>query len=375
LNKLKLQRSYDSFFQKKLNKRKPGTVLCYKFSLKDFENFCNKSLNGSLEETIEELKISDTESIIDILQDWINQTTVRGNNVRVRLSQINNYLYYRGVKIDSRDLKDLEYEQGDQEERRGIKLEELQRICEKAQPLRKALYISLASSGMAIGEAIRIRKSDLDFSQSRIVVNIKTSYTKKNKRGRSVYLSNEAQRHLQRHLDKLDENALVFGQAEEPGNAIEAEQVAFRRVVDGLGLGRKYDSGVRMISLHALRAYFFTKATQKHGIAYAHKLTGHKNQLEEYNRYSDEKKLEMYQQLEPELYVFFKKPESEEIKSIREELGKLKTDQKNEHDVVNSLMFIANGPKWGYSQENIDDIWKDLLPKLNKVIKQMNEQK
>jgi len=332
LNKLKIQRSYDSFFQKKLNKKKPGTVLCYKFSLKDFENFCNKSLNGSLEETIEELKISDTESIIDILQEWINQTTVRGNNVRVRLSQINNYLYYRGVKIDSRDLKDLEYEQGDPEERRGIKLEELQRICEKAQPLRKALYITLASSGMAIGEAVRIRKSDLDFSQSRIIINIKTSYTKKNKRGRSVFISNEAQRHLQRHLDKLDENALVFGQAEEPGNAIEAEQVAFRRVVDALGLGRKYDSGVRMISLHALRAYFFTKATQKHGIAYAHKLTGHKGYLEEYNRYSDEEKLEMYQQLEPELYVFFKKPESEELKTLRdrvEVLEELKDEVKN----------------------------------------------
>ncbi len=375
MNKLKIQRSYDSFFTKKLNKKKPGTVLCYKFSLKDFENFCNKSLNGSLEDTIEELKISDTESIIDILQDWINQTTVRGNNVRVRLSQINNYLYYRGVKIDSRDLKDLEYEQGDPEERRGIKLEELQRICEKAQPLRKALYITLASSGMAIGEAVRIRKSDLDFSQSRIIINIKTSYTKKNKRGRSVYISNEAQRHLQRHLDKLDENALVFGQAESPGNAIEAEQVAFRRVVDGLGLGRKYDSGVRMISLHALRAYFFTKATQKHGIAYAHKLTGHKNQLEEYNRYSDEKKLEMYQQLEPELYVFFKKPDSEELKSIKEKLAKIENEQKNGLDVVNTLMYIANGRDWGNSKESIDELWKEINPKLNKVLKLINEQK
>jgi len=130
-----------------------------------------------------------------------------------------------------------------------------------------------------------------------------------------------------------------------------------------------------MISLHALRAYFFTKATQKHGIAYAHKLTGHKNQLEEYNRYSDEKKLEMYQQLEPELYVFFKKPESEELKSIKEKLAKIEDEQKNGLDVVNTLMYIANGRGWGYSKESIDELWKEINPKLNRVLKQINEQK
>jgi len=53
----------------------------------------------------------------------------------------------------------------------------------------------------------------------------------------------------------------------------------------------------------------------------------------------------------------------------------MEVERKNQNDVLNTLMFIANGRDWGYSKENIDELWKGLTPKLNKAIKQMNEQK
>ena len=64
-----------------------------------------------------------------------------------------------------------------------------------------------------------------------------------------------------------------------------------------------------------------------------------------------------------------------QIQELAKKLAKIESDQKNNHDVFNTLMSIANGPSWGYSQENIDELWKKINPKINKVIKQINEQK
>jgi len=78
-----------------------------------------------------------------------------------------------------------------------------------------------------------------------------------------------------------------------------------------------------------MRAYFFTKATQVHGIAYAHKMTGHKGYLEQYNRYEEDKKLEMYLQLEPYLIVDSDerlKIENEQLKQKISEIQILKMD-------------------------------------------------
>jgi len=44
---------------------------------------------------------------------------------------------------------------------------------------------------------------NLDFTQSRIVIDIKPKYTKKDSRPRKVYVSREAERHLKPYLNKI----------------------------------------------------------------------------------------------------------------------------------------------------------------------------
>ncbi len=65
----------------------------------------------------------------------------------------------------------------------------------------------------------------------------------------------------------------------------------------------------------------------------------------------------------------------ESNKSIIEKLVKIEGEQKNGIDVFNDLMQIASAPSWGWSKDDVEQAWKDLTPKLNKVIKQINEQK
>lgn len=302
------QRSYDTFFDIKLKNRKPGTRKNYRLALLDFDRFCNKRLNKSLENLIPEFRQASTDDIIDTLQAWINDCSLQSNlNQRGRMAQINSYLYYRGVKIDSRDMKDLEFENSEPEERRPVTDDELKKIIDSANPILKTLCFTLSSSGMAIGECCHLVKSDFDFTQKRIAIHIKPSYTKKNSRGRTVYVSSEAEKYLKPLLAKLDDNDLVFDTSPDIPHTIINLTVQFRRLIDRIGLDVKYESGTRHKTLHALRAFFFTKAVQKHGLAYSHKMTGHRGYLEEYNRYTDEEKLKMYLELEPELFVYEKK--------------------------------------------------------------------
>ncbi len=315
------ERSYESFFDIKLKNKKPGTRKNYKLALTDFDKFCRKTMTNSLESLLPEFRNANSEEIIDTLQAWINDCTLQSNlNQRGRMSQINSYLYYRGVKIDPRDLKDLEFENSIAEERRPITDDELKKIIDDANPIVKTLCYTLSSSGMAIGECCHLKKSDFDLSQKRICIHIKPSYTKKSSRGRTVYVSREAEKYLKPMLAKLEDNDLLFTTSPTIPLTIVNLTVQFRRLIDRIGLDVKYESGTRQKTFHALRAYFFTKAVQKHGLGYAHKMTGHKGYLEEYNRYSEDKKLEMYLQLEPELFVYERKPDTDEVVELREQL-------------------------------------------------------
>jgi len=323
-------RTYKSFFDDKLAKKKEGTRRQYKYALRDFENFMQLKHNLNLEQSIHELKNSNTDDIIDLLQSWINNSKIELRNQKGRLSLLNNYFYYRGLKIDQRDIKDLEFANGQTEERRPVTKNELRTIigCTKTfkdpkRNTRKALYLSLVSSGMAIGEACHIKKSDLDLTQERVKIVLKPQYTKRSSRGRTVFISKEAWKLLEPIYKLKDQNDYLFHNSVNIKSATANEQLRLTQITNSINLGDKYDSGTARITLHAFRAYFFTQATQKHGIAYAHKLTGHKGYLEEYARFTPEKKLSMYLELEPDLYIFEEKPESKEVASLKERIESL----------------------------------------------------
>ncbi len=58
-------RNYDTFFSIKLKSKKPTTLKQYSIALADFDKFCQTSLDGTREEVIEDLKVSETEAIIN----------------------------------------------------------------------------------------------------------------------------------------------------------------------------------------------------------------------------------------------------------------------------------------------------------------------
>jgi integrase len=314
-------------------------------AVKKFQKFCKDKHNSTSEEICKELLIikkQDEEEYIDtlyeLLQDWINEYTkkLHPNTIKTIFTNVRSYLYYFGIKTDSQDVRQLlSLPRIQKEEKYPLKHEELRRIVEDQvrNPVRKALYLACSSSGMRMGEAVQITKSDLEFKE-RIQINIRPEYTK-TQTGRSVFISKECEEVLQKYLDELKDDDLIFYRGlHKTKSRVSGEDIRLSEVLSRLGLNMKYSSnGRHKITTHSFRAFFFTQAVRKHGENYAHKLTGHGGYLMQYDRMTDEEKLKMYIELEPDLVVFDTTKQKLEIEKLKMqqnlEIEEMKAEMEN----------------------------------------------
>ncbi|MCH8086052.1 MAG: tyrosine-type recombinase/integrase, partial [Thaumarchaeota archaeon] len=185
-----------------------------------FQKYCEKNHNSTSDEICKELLILKkqneeeyTDTLYDILQEWITEYSkkLNPNSVKTIFSNVRSYLYYFGIKTDAQDIKHLlSLPRTRKEEKYPLKHDELQRIIDDQvrNPVRKALYLACSSSGMRMGEAVQIRKSDLEFKE-RIQINIRPEYTK-TQTGRSVFISKECQQILETYLNDLNDSETIF---------------------------------------------------------------------------------------------------------------------------------------------------------------------
>ena len=157
------------------------------------------------------------DALYGMLQDWINwnQKKGRGNyTIRVAFSNIRKYLFHMGIKTSEQDIKEyLRFGKRAREDRHPLSQMEYQRIIDglSRHPLVQALFLALGSSGMRIGEAISLKKKDLDLSGKRIKVNIPANT--KTRTGRTTYLSLETEKLLRPHLERIqhdDEHIVIY---------------------------------------------------------------------------------------------------------------------------------------------------------------------
>jgi len=289
--------------------------------------------------------------LYNFLQDWIDWNISKqagAYTIKTRFSIIRSYLYYLGVKSNPQDIKQLlKFPKKIQEERYPLKKQELRDLvlAQARNQKRQALYLACSSSGMRAGEALQIKKKDLDFSLERIMIRIKAEYTK-TKFARTTFVSKECQEKIMTYFQNLDDDDCVFTNSKSRFKTRgRTEQMALSNALEALGYNEKYSSnGFYKITTHSFRAYFFTLATRKHDENYAHKMVGHGGYLMQYDRMTDEEKLQLYLELEPDLVVFDQtkneleieklKQENETIEQLRDEVRKLrevqaKQDQKS----------------------------------------------
>jgi len=321
---LQSSRNITSYYEKISNKAKSSQRNAKK-ALTNFEKFCNENYNDrSIDEVIDEInavKSKNENAVYDTLQSWLNWNNgkIQPSTLNLNFSHLKQYLYYRGIKLSTLDIKEnLTFPKAEQEELYPLQLDDIQKIFTVASYDKKALYIAQLSSGMRIGEIVQIRKKDLDLDNERITVKIPARFTKL-KKARTTFLSSEAAQMIKPKLKRISDQELVWGVNDDYEKAETAEFMALRNYLKKVGLDEKYETTGRLkISTHSFRAYFITKLS-RHDENFAKKLAGQKGYLLQYDRMTDEEKLEKYVELESELLIFDDSKKNAKIKKLETE--------------------------------------------------------
>lgn len=294
-----------------LKKLSAGTRKGILKAVKSFDKFCNAKYERTAQQVLNELKLFKGEELHDkardVLQGWIDwqyENEQMTSGIKLRISQLKTILRHNRLKVHFEDFDEpLHYTKQIKEELHAITREEIQTIFKYASPKKIGFYLALISTGARPGELLQVRKKDIDFKGKRIKVRIDAAHTK-TRVGRSVWLTKEAAKYLTIRLRTLGDDDLVWTKNENAANAEIIEGQIFARYVDKAGLGYRYTSNNnRKITLYSFRSFFFGKAADIHREGYAHMMTGHDGYLQQYDRMSDEKKLDWYLKLEPFLTI------------------------------------------------------------------------
>lgn len=321
-------------FENKISKLAKKTQSNIHAAANSFDRFCSEFYEGrKSNEIFAELNIlkedEQSEAIREVLQSWIDWQYTNGSltsSVQQYISKIKRVFLHNGIKIHLSDFDEpLEFKPRIKEELHQLTIEEIQDILKYANPKKIGFYLALSCTGARPGELLQVRKKDVDTTKKRIKIRIEAENVK-TRTGRSIWLSKEAGSYIMTKLRNLEDNDLVWATNEDFSYAEKNESTQFSKICDKAGHSEKYKSnGFRKITLYSFRSFFFGKASDVHREGYAHKMIGHGGYLPQYDRISDEKKLEWFLKLEPELMINSSERQKLKIKEL--ELDKLRLEQ------------------------------------------------
>lgn len=261
-----------------------------------------------------------------------------------------------GVKLSSEDIKDyVTFPRRRKEPRQAISLKAVKSILTHATPLRRALYCVLISSGMRIGECLALTKADFHFNENPVRITLNAEITK-TKEKRDTFISSEAYDKLKPFIEGKRDNEKVFTDYDDNYRALLHEERYFSELRQRIGEWEKkkkkdeksifferYQNSNRfIINIHAFRAYFHTKASQKHGSDYANALDGHGAYLKQYYRETPEERAKKYNELEPSLLIESQKLETEKTKD--KIIEGLQTEMQELQDKMTRLELLNKNP-------------------------------
>ena len=236
------------------------------------------------------------------------------------------------IRLSNEDIKDyVTFPKQRKEPRIPLSLKQLKQIMNNASPKRKALYYILVSSGMRLGEALSLTKKNIHLDENPVRITLLADNTK-TKQGRESYISSEAVEKLTPLLEGVDDDEKFFLTSDNLHYDVINEDRVFGYLRDKLGFTEKYPDSVRyVVNIHSMRAYFHTKASQKHGVEYANALDGHSGYLDQYYRLDPKKRAEMYKELENDLLIESVKIHADKnkdkmITTLQEQMAKLQEE-------------------------------------------------
>ena len=278
----------------------------------------------------------------------------------VYLSAVKKFLQRNEIDLKASFWQDLKTVSSYKRSRRALTEDriptnkELRKILNHCSLREKTILLMLLSSGMRIGEALEIKREDIDLDYKPAKIELQMEYTKTGL-ARTVFISDEAREHLIEWLEQKDRyieyvNTVtnlphrVITQNDNRLFPFSAQAVrdTLVRILKRTGLDEKDKrTGRYLIHLHSFRKFFKSKMSLSCPVPIVEKLMGHEGYLSSaYDRYSVEDLAKHYKEGMEQVTVFSTVlDQSEELEKLKEQIEQQKEqiEELEKHNTPESL--------------------------------------
>lgn len=265
-----------------------GTKHVYLSAIKAFCKFLGKSPDDA----IKYLKRRDATKVMQDFLDYLSQKGSAPKTIESYFSAVKGFLEINGIRIKEvrKIRKPRVYVRATD---RAPTEEEIRMALSVSDEESRALISFLATTGCRLGEALAIKRSDVDFDEEPARVRIRPEVAK-DRIGRTVFLTNTTKEILRNYIEKHS-SEFIF-----PISRFKA----YRKIMQAFKKVTKINKvgGRNELHPHSLRKFFFTVSLKILGREISEALMGHKQYLDSaYRRLTDEDLAKEFRKLEVEL--------------------------------------------------------------------------
>jgi integrase len=358
-----------------------NTIIAYRWSLKEFfKTIYNIEIEdfSKLEKIADKYFKEKRKYEEDIEKFFIAIKDRPPKTIRLAISSIRTFLIENGVELKEAFWRRLRKRiKGS----RALTLDKVPNNNELKQiilhmPIHgKALTLLLLSSGMRIGEALKLKVEDIDLEKEPARINIKGEYTKTGN-PRIAFCSKEAKELLkewlkirEQYLKQAFERSRVYQKDKEDPRLFPFELPVFYEIWEKAVKRAGYEkieerTNRQLLHVHCLRKFFRTRMATLIPVDIVEALMGHSQYLDSvYRRYSVEDLEQFYTQGEPSVLVF---SSGEDIAKLKKEIEDKNLQLQN---IINGLVSenLALKTKITENEKAI----KELEKKLEEVIRKL----
>jgi len=297
-----------------------------------------------------------TYEILDNFVSYLTLKEIATVSLRIYVGAVRSYLEFHDIDIvPSKFRRRVKLPKFYPDSQEPLSLTDIRDLLEFCSNTRLRTYILLlTSTGLRATEAAALRIMDIDFTANPTKINVRKEYTK-TKRGRTIYCSDEATKHLRKLIEihkTKGRDDLIFAirnKTNKPSSVYNRLLEHFERLQHTADKdARKENSKRRKITLHSFRRTAFSIINEQTNSEYGNWFLGHNHSV--YWTHKEQEKrdiyrtkcmpfLTIYQQTRDNSIEAAYKEQNTELQILRKQIEIIQNDQEKVRELLSSDAF------------------------------------